>query len=168
MEIADLYVVNKSDRPGADRLKQELEVMLGIRRGNAFRHVAPHHRPAPERRADASGSRVDVPAVPRSDWEPPVVATVAGTGEGTAELIQALDRHHGWLEASGALSARRGQRLAARTRVVVERALQRWAWGETGADELVAARVADVSAGRVSPYEVAAEVVNHVKTGIAR
>src|SRR5207302_53439 len=35
MEIADVYVVNKSDRPGADTLRQEVEVMLGIRRGNA-------------------------------------------------------------------------------------------------------------------------------------
>src|SRR3989441_5818298 len=43
MEIAELYVINKSDRPGADKLKQEVEVMLGIRRGNAFAHVRPHH-----------------------------------------------------------------------------------------------------------------------------
>ena len=45
MEVADVYAVNKADRPGADRLRQEIEVMLGIRRGNAFRHVRPHHRP---------------------------------------------------------------------------------------------------------------------------
>src|SRR5216117_210422 len=45
MEIAELYVINKSDRPGADKLKQEVEVMLGIRRGNAFVNVKPHHRP---------------------------------------------------------------------------------------------------------------------------
>ena len=34
MEIADVYVINKSDRPGSDKLRQEVEVMLGIRRGN--------------------------------------------------------------------------------------------------------------------------------------
>src|SRR5258705_386039 len=44
MEIADIYVVNKRDRPGADKFRQEVELMLGIRRGNAFRHMAPHHR----------------------------------------------------------------------------------------------------------------------------
>ena len=43
MEIAELYVVNKSDRPGADKLKHEVEIMLGIRRGNAYRHVGAHH-----------------------------------------------------------------------------------------------------------------------------
>ena len=47
MEIADVYVVNKADRPGADKLRQEVEVMLGIRQGNAFRHITPHHRPTP-------------------------------------------------------------------------------------------------------------------------
>ena len=43
MEIADVFVVNKADRPGAEKLRQELEVMLGIRKGNAFRHVPAHH-----------------------------------------------------------------------------------------------------------------------------
>ncbi|HWP38911.1 MAG TPA: methylmalonyl Co-A mutase-associated GTPase MeaB, partial [Gemmatimonadales bacterium] len=43
MEIADVYVVNKADRPGAEALQQEIEVMLGLRRGNAYRHVGAHH-----------------------------------------------------------------------------------------------------------------------------
>ena len=46
MEIADIYAINKADRPGAERLRNEIEVMLGIRQGNAYRHVAPHHHPA--------------------------------------------------------------------------------------------------------------------------
>src|SRR6266567_2952933 len=55
MEIADVYVINKSDRPGADKLRQEVEVMLGIRRGNAFRHVAPHHTARPRAGKDGGG-----------------------------------------------------------------------------------------------------------------
>ena len=43
MEIADLFVVNKADRPGAEKLRQEIEVTLGIRRGNAFRNMPAHH-----------------------------------------------------------------------------------------------------------------------------
>src|SRR5215204_3614829 len=43
MEIADIFVVNKADRTGADKLRQEIEVTLGIRRGNAFRNVPAHH-----------------------------------------------------------------------------------------------------------------------------
>jgi LAO/AO transport system kinase len=60
MEIADLYAINKADRPGAERLRNEIEVMLGIRRGNAFRHVGAHHAPTAERRAGAGapGTRI--------------------------------------------------------------------------------------------------------------
>ena len=47
MEIADIFVVNKADRPGADRLRNEIELMLGMRTGAAMRNVpgAPRRRP---------------------------------------------------------------------------------------------------------------------------
>src|SRR5216110_171012 len=104
MEIADVYVVNKSDRPGADTLRQEVEVMLGIRRGNAFRHVAPHHSPPPQTGEDGGGRGKAVEAGADATWEPPVLATVASRGEGIAELAAALDRHYAYLEASGRLA----------------------------------------------------------------
>ena len=64
MEIADIFVVNKADRSGADKLRQEIEVTLGIRRGNAFRNVPAHHG-----RADgqAAGGRPDGQSVRRTD-----------------------------------------------------------------------------------------------------
>ena len=55
MEIADLFVVNKADRPGAEKLRQEIEVTLGIRRGNAFRHVPAHHGFKPGERPEKQG-----------------------------------------------------------------------------------------------------------------
>jgi LAO/AO transport system kinase len=97
-----------------------------------------------------------------------VISTVAVRSEGIEELVKAFDAHHAWLAASGALARRRRERLVARTRSVVERALRRWAWDEMGAAELVAGRLDDVAAGRKSPYEVAAEVMSHVKTGASR
>src|SRR5207253_1546021 len=95
MEIADIYLVNKSDRPGADKLRQEVEVMLGVRRGNAFRHVTPHHGRSTAKPPDRSGD----------EWEPPVLGAVASTGEGVDELVAALDRHYAYLQASGTLAA---------------------------------------------------------------
>src|SRR5438445_275743 len=62
MEIAELYVINKSDRPGADKLKQEVEVMLGIRRGNAFAHITPHHNPRAAKRGGGEGRRGEAAA----------------------------------------------------------------------------------------------------------
>jgi GTPase len=160
MEIADVYVVNKSDRPGADKLRGEVEVMLGIRRGNAFRHVAPHHRP--DRRTSRPPDR------PADGWEPPVIGTIASQGEGVAALAEAADRHYLFLQESGKLAERRRQRLAARTRAVLERGVRRWLVEATRAEELLASRLDDVAEGRKSPYDVAAEILDQVKTGVAR
>ena len=163
MEIAELYVINKSDRPGADKLKQEVEVMLAIRRGNAFAHITPHHNP----RA-AKGGEGRRKTATREDWEPPVLMTVASTGDGVAELVAALDRHNEYLAGSGKLAERRKRRLAARTRAVVNRAIRQWVWDETRAEELVARRLDEVAAGNRSPYDVAAEILDQVRNGGGR
>ena len=129
MEIAELYVINKSDRPGADTLKTEVEVMLGIRRGNAFAHITPHHNPRAVK-AGGGGRRGEA-AAPADSWEPPVLTTVASRGEGISELVAALGRHHDYLVSSGKRDERRKRRLAARTRAVVNRAIRQWVWDET-------------------------------------
>ncbi len=159
MEIAELYVINKSDRPGADKLKQEVEVMLGIRRGNAFVNVKPHHGAA----KGGGGRRGEAAA--DDSWEPPVLTTIASKGEGIAELATALDQHHEHLERTGKLVERRKRRLAARTRAVVNRAIRQWVWDETQAEDLLAERIDDVAAGTRTPYDVAAEVLEKVRDG---
>ena len=163
MEIADIYVINKSDRPGADKLRQEVEVMLGIRRGNAFRHVAPHHTPEA-----VKGGRGRSRAVEGGEWDPPVLATIASQGDGVAELVAALDRHYLHLQQSGKLVARRRQRLAERTRAALARAVHQWIAEDTRAEELLARRLDEVADGRRSPYEVAAEILDQVRTGAPR
>ncbi len=162
MEIAELYVINKSDRPGADKLKQEVEVMLGIRRGNAFAHITPHHNP---RAAKGGGGRRGEAAATADSWDAPVLNTVASKGEGIGDLVAALDKHHEYLTTSGKLGERRKRRLAARTRAVVNRAIRQWVWDATEAEDLVAQRLDDVAAGTRSPYDVAAEVLDKVRNG---
>ena len=174
MEIADVFVVNKADRPGADRLRQELEIGMGLRRGNAFRHVPSHHGVDLSRavgtEARAHGGtgnppdRASVPPSPSaSAWEPPVIVTVAFKDDGVAELVEALDRHFAALEATGALAERRRRRLEVRTREVLERALRKWVWSDSGPKAEVDEALADVASGRRSPYEAAAEVVRRIR-----
>src|SRR4051812_12676164 len=64
MEIADIFVVNKSDRPGSDRLRNEIELMLGMRGGEALTSVAGHHGLRHHERSEGSvvGSRSTNPA----------------------------------------------------------------------------------------------------------
>jgi len=162
MEIAELYVINKSDRPGADKLKTEVEVMLGIRKGNAFVNVRPHHG----RVEGGTVGRKHLPTVqPSNVWDAPVLTTVASKGEGIEGLVTALDQHHEFLQHSGKLVERRRQRLAARTRAVVNRAIRQWVWDETKAEAMVARRLDEVAAGTRSPYEVAAEVLQQLRNG---
>ncbi len=102
MEAADVFAVNKADRPGADKLRQEIEITLGIRRGNAYRNVPAHHGYRANRRtggqadgnvapdpAPSGGDNASArpPVRPSPAWEPPVILTVAAKGEGMDELI---------------------------------------------------------------------------------
>jgi LAO/AO transport system kinase len=179
MEVADLFLVNKADRTGADKLRQEIEITLGIRRGNAFRNMPAHHGVRAVRRkvGKAVGGNVGsqdgpdaetstaVPPYRPTAWEQPVLLTTAVKGEGLADLATALDQHHQWLTDSGELDLRRRRRLLERTREVVERSTRRWLWEETRAEQLISDRLDEVAGGRLSPYELAAEVVEELKQG---
>jgi LAO/AO transport system kinase len=174
MEIADVFVVNKADRSGADKLRQEIEVTLGIRHGNAFRNMPAHHG---RRVSGEAGKRVSRAAAvrdgqsnvtqPQGDnpWDNPVLLTTAAKGDGIPDLVTALDRHHEHLTRSGELDRRRRKRLSDRTREVVDRATRKWVWDETRAEQLIAERLDEVVEGRLSPYELAAEVLDGLKQG---
>lgn len=174
MEIGDIFVVNKADRPGADRLRHEIEVTLGIRAGNAFRHVRAHHGSplASAETAAGAGNSASVTATSAasahpaaSAWQHPVLGTIATKSEGIAELVGAIDAHHAQLEKSGELTTRRRRRLFDRTREVVDRATRQWVWQETNAEQLIRDRLDELAHGRVSPYEVATEVLDALKQG---
>jgi LAO/AO transport system kinase len=86
MEIGDVLVVNKSDRPGASATKRELLAMVSAK------------------------------PVARGDWRPPVLPITATTGAGMDELIGAIAEHRTAAEASGAAAQRRRARVAAEIR----------------------------------------------------
>ncbi len=168
MEIGDIFVVNKADRSGADKLRQEIEVTLGIRRGNAFRNMPAHHGLRGSGEAGKRGRKTDGRTGESANsgaWENPVLLTSAAKGDGIQELVAALDKHHDYLTASGELDRRRRRRLSDRTREVVDRATQKWIWEETRAEQLIGQRLDQVVAGELSPYDVAAEVLDGLKQG---
>jgi LAO/AO transport system kinase len=168
MEIGDIFVVNKADRPGADRLRHEIDVTLGIRAGNAFKHVRAHHAAKVSKTGETVTTgevNATVATVPTVSWQHPVLATVATKGEGIAELVSAIDAHYAELERAGDLGVRRRRRLFDRTREVVDRATRQWVWQETNAEQLIRDRLDELAQGRVSPYEVANEVLDALKQG---
>jgi LAO/AO transport system kinase len=161
MELADIFCVNKADRTGAANLAREIEITQAIRRGNAFRGMRAHHGGADGQRG--RGAEGQSPTT--VSWEPPVILTTATTGSGIPELGDALERHHAWMEQHGELASRRRRRFAARTREVVDRTMHRWVWNETRAEELLGERIEEVAEGKLSPYDLANEIVMGIKEG---
>lgn len=160
MEVADLFCVNKADRPGADRLVKEIEVMKAIRAGRTMRGIPRHHA----RIAAGSGSaELDVPASDggeesRSEdspsvWDVPVLKTIATEGEGIDELAASIDAHFEAMQATGELKVRRSRALLDQTRRILARraetsALRAWRAVESEFLE-------ELLAGRMTPYGVA-------------
>ncbi len=167
MEIADIFVVNKGDRPGADRLKSELELMLGLRIGATMRNMPAHH--GVDLRAVATGKRDEARAAinparaareaahaaDAERWTPPVERAVATKGEGVDELVAAIDRHFGYLEATGRLRERRRARLRERVIETVEQKVRQRLWGDAPTNGWLDARLEAMEAGTLTPFAAA-------------
>ncbi len=163
MEIADIFVVNKSDRPGADRLVKDLRLALHLREGEALKDVPAHHGVDLKRMGvPESGTSQDEGQSKGPEWEIPVLQTVAHSGEGVQELLEAVSRHRAFLEESGLLLERREARAAGRVRDVVERELRRVAWDHAGVKGTLAEGVAGIVSGAETPYSLASSILSEL------
>ncbi|CAN5696327.1 methylmalonyl Co-A mutase-associated GTPase MeaB [soil metagenome] len=163
MEVADIFVINKADRPGADRLAQELEVMLHMRLGEAQPTAAGHHGVSLKSVGKAARQRSRAAAAEQGGWAIPVLKTVAQSGEGIDALVATLDRHAVYLQESGALSRRRQARLAERVRAVVDRRLRTLAWLAGPGEQILEDALPALESGDESPYAVAARIVREME-----
>ena len=121
LECADVFAVNKADRPGADAAVRDLELMLvlsaetqGAAQPGGGRHGLHHHHGlgATPRAIDASAADTTSPG----GWVPPIVRTVATRGEGVEELFHALSRHRAQTASPERARSRLGNRLRAQLR----------------------------------------------------
>jgi LAO/AO transport system kinase len=160
MEIADVFVINKSDRPGADRLRNDVELMLGLRKGTSYANMPAHHGVDLKRMKNPARVAREEAREPMPDtWTPPVLRAVAAKSEGIDEIAAALDRHFGYLERSGELRSRRRQRIVERVMEVAERRMQRRLWSDTATMQWLDARVDQLESGAITPYAVADQLL---------
>jgi LAO/AO transport system kinase len=155
LEIADVFCVNKADRDGADRTVRDLQGMLEVRR---IIQAPPQDHDQQHRPAGADPAP-PVANQPDATWEPPIVRTVAVTGDGLADLGEALQRHWTWLAASGEKRRREVARARAGFIALLRERLLAGALSrleaELGRLDAVSARIADREA---DPYALAAEL----------
>ncbi len=162
MEIADVFTVNKADRPGADRLRNDIELMLGLRAGAAHRHLPAHHGVDLRTVADRDALREAMnPAraaalqkIPES-WTPPVLRSVAAQNQGLDDIVDALDRHFRYLEQSGELGMRRRLRLRERVMEIVEGQVRQRLWTDRATMAWLDERLLPMEAGTIAPFAVA-------------
>jgi LAO/AO transport system kinase len=165
MEIADIFVVNKADRPEAARAAGELKTILRLRQGQVYDRVPAHHGVDLTEMAKRGAEKREMSteqAVEPKKWEIPVLLTTGHTGEGVPELLQTLDAHYEWLQGTGNLDERRRKRLLERVRAVVDRRLKNFIWQEGDGTAILQAARQDLETGRRTPYDVAGEILGQV------
>ena len=154
MEIADVFAVNKADRPGADRLRTEIELMLGMRPGAAATPSSGHHGVDLSRNNLARQVRESAQQN-ETRWTPPVLRTIGLEEQGIPELAEALDRHFRYLESSGQLQFRRRARLRERVVDVVEAKTRQRLWSDHETSAWLEARLPQLESGAATPFEIA-------------
>lgn len=100
MEIADFFVLNKADRPGAEQAVMSIRMILGFR---------PHDE---------------------YSWVPNVLMSQASDGKGIDEVAGEIERHHSHLVSSGMLTERRTARLRQHVKEIVEEELHGEFWSD--------------------------------------
>jgi LAO/AO transport system kinase len=129
LEISDVFVVNKADKPGAQEVVRDLRSMIAMARRHA------------------------------DDWKPPIVTTIAVTGEGIGELAAKVDAHWAWLDSSGEGEARRRARAREEIAAIALAELRRRVGGLPGDSRLddLAGQVAE---GKLDPFTAADELLD--------
>ena len=129
LEVADVFVVNKADRDGADTVVRDLRAMLSLG----------------DRRTD-------------DGWRVPIVKTIAAKGEGADEVVEAIEKHGEWLAQTGRLELRRVARAADEVEAIALTVL-RSRMGDLRGGDALAALASRVVAGTLDPYAAADELV---------
>jgi LAO/AO transport system kinase len=130
MEVADIFVLNKAEREGADRLEQQLHAMLEL--------------------APAGGNG--------RSWKPPVIPTTATEGKGIAELADSIEKFHGQREQSGAQRAKILEYWKQRLVLLLETQLLARALGGDG-QRVLESLASEVAERKKNPYTAVRELI---------
>lgn len=137
MEIADIFVVNKADRDGAQRMLTELTLMLELKYSNQ-----------PPREAA------------QLQWRIPVLATQAVNNIGTKELFDAIESHHRFLLTSGELDRRRKARRREELLSRIEHEVRRRLTARARTNATLARLFTEVSEGTLDPHTASDVILN--------
>jgi LAO/AO transport system kinase len=156
LECADLFVVNKADREGADATVRDLELLIAL--GNeSIRALSRARGHATHTAADAHVEPAEGAKDARDVWTPPIVKCTATRGDGIEALVAALDGHRAWVDGTEAGRARRKARLTEEVRDALREVLIDAATHDLGPQ--IDAAVREVDARAIDPYTATERLV---------
>ena len=154
LEIADVFVINKSDHKGADAVVQDLQQMLSLGRFTGAKVSSAGHAGAAALRKPMSAEE--------GQWLPPILKTIADKAEGIGALMKACRAHQTYLcetpEGAGLSKARREAEFRSILEQVLLEELDR------AHDALITGWVEKVISGQVDPYAAAQAVTAAIST----
>lgn len=151
LEIADVLVVNKADRPGVENTERALRGMLEL--AHPVRRVFRHHGRA---------MTVDAPLTDEIEtWIPPIQRTVAVDGSGIPELVAAIEKHADYLRSSGDWVKRDRTRLQTEMENLLRETMMQRFRAQIAADFLQAT-IDEMVARRISPREAVSLLLEKV------
>ena len=168
MEIGDVYVVNKSDRPGGRSTRAEIDRALATR--YMGQPGVNRWEPALDRTAatylsqgvQALNFRHGDPGSEASTWRPPALETVAISGAGTTELADATEAFLRWATLTSRVARKRQQQIEQHLlRLLTTRLIEAFVTRTQGISSL-ARQAQRIAAGQASPQEAAEELARLV------
>ncbi len=136
MEIGDIFVINKSDHPGVDKIESAIGAMLSLA-----------HRP--------------------DDWNPPIVKTVATTGEGTTELVERIEECRQVFEDSKIRTQKKRDAARQRLMTQLQERLVAAAVDEVFPDGDLDQLIKEIAERKQDPYSIVEKIVGNSKFGKA-
>jgi LAO/AO transport system kinase len=150
LEIADILVVNKADRPGVENTERALRTMLEL--GHPVPRQFRHH-------GTLQSLPQGEPATDEEIWVPPILRTVATEGDGVPELASEIARHRDHLESSGGWQDRDRARLAAELDMLLQgKLVERWRLGIS--DIQLQQTIDGLVARQLSPHQAVNELLD--------
>ena len=130
LEAADIFVINKADRGGADNLKRGLEVMLGMK----------SYLPG--------------------EWKPGIILTEAIFNNGIEELADEIRRHKEFLTSSGELERRRKERARLELMVAIEGSLKNYIYQRIDKGDYLEKLIDSLVKRKTNPHSAALKIIN--------
>jgi len=158
MEAGDIFVINKSDREGGDRLHKEISLMIEMGRERRGAVAAPSSAGLglPRNRGLARG-------VSETAWERRICRTVALRGEGMDDLLASIEAHRDQIQSDAAVwSARQEQRLDSRLRTQLRDRILHGLWKAGHLEEWIGDGLGRIRRGEISPYGLVDELVRRL------